>query len=121
MIHPGGPVPRGVEIVFHVRVIGEEFTIGIEVGIEDIAVARRVDFPLGSVWGDFINDSPGSQTVAIVSATIRHTGKEVVFAPIVGNAVDVRGDRFRIVAAYEENGFAVGSEFDGVDSVIAPG
>ena len=37
---PGGPVPWGVDIVFHVSVVGEELAIQIESTVENVTVAR---------------------------------------------------------------------------------
>ena len=49
MIQARRTIPRRVEVVFHVGVIGEELAVAIESGVEDIAEAGREDLEIFSV------------------------------------------------------------------------
>src|SRR5687768_119235 len=46
MTNSRGPIPRRVEIVFHIGVIREEFAIAIESGVENISITGGIDFKI---------------------------------------------------------------------------
>ncbi len=81
MIEARRTIPRRVEVVFHVGVGGEELSVAIESGVEDIADAGREDLEIFAVGRDALDDSTRREDVAHEPASVRHAREEVIFAP----------------------------------------
>ena len=120
VVHAGGAIPGSVEIVFHVRVVGEELAGVIDRSVVDVAEARGDAGEMFSVPRDTVDDAAGGENVAVVAASIGHAGKKVIFAP---DRRDGRGGislgRDRVIAADEVEIVAAGHRHDGVNAVIA--
>ena len=67
MTDAGGAVPGGVEVIFHVRVISEEFPVRIEAAVEDVAEADGDGFPIRAVGIELIDDAAGSEASPVAA------------------------------------------------------
>ena len=115
------PVPRRVEIILHVGVVGEELAIEVETAVENVSVARRNDLPVLSVGGHLVNDSRGSKSAAVVALSVGHPGKKMVFSPMSGNARGLGFRRSGVVSGDQVNRFLVRAENQGMYAVVTPG
>ena len=116
-----GAVPRRVEVVLHVGVVGEKFTVAVEGGIEDVAESGGEDLEILAIGGDAINRAAGAHGVAHEAAAVGHSRKQMIFAPVLREKRGAELSEGGFVADDEEEGFAVGRGDDGVDAVIAAG
>ena len=106
-----GAVPGGVEVILHVRVIGEQFAVAIQRRIEHIAEARGEDFKLSPIGRHAIDDAARAHRVAHETPAIRHARQQMVFAPEVRHGRS-RSERrgFGAVAAHQVQAFAIRGE-----------
>ena len=121
VVDAGRPVPRRVEIVLHVRVVGEELAVSVERTIEDVAEAGGVEFPVFPVRREAVDHAAGCETIPIVTAPVRHAFEHMVFAPIHHHAGRIHFGQVGVVAGNQEHGLAVGRRKNGVNPVVATG
>ena len=117
--HTGGAIPRRVEIVFHVGVVGEQFAVVIDRRVENVAVTGGMRREIFSVERHAINDAAGSEHFAHETTAIRHPREDVILAP---HERDFRGAErggLGAVAGDEEERLAIGRGHDRVNAVIA--
>ena len=121
VVDAGGPVPRRVEVILHVRVVGEELAIAIERSIEDVSESGRVELPRFAIGREAIDHAAGRETIAVMAASVRHALEHMILAPVHHHAGGIHFGQVGIVARDQEHRFAIGRGQDRVDAVIATG
>ena len=115
-----GPIPRGVEVILHVGVVGEELAFAIHGTVEDIAETGGVGLERFSIRRETIDDAAGREHVAHEAAAVGHAGQQVILAPVARDRrsrSELRG--LGAVAGNKIQCLAIGRRHDRVDAVVA--
>ena len=121
MANPCGAIPGSVEVVLHVRVVGEQFTLPVERGVKNVPVTGRENLAFLGVRRDPVDDPARGECVPHESAAIRHPGQQMILAPVQRNLRAREIGRFGGIAGDQIKPLAVRRRKQGMDSVIAPG
>ena len=122
VVHAGGAIPGGVEVVLHVGVVREQVAVMIDRATVDITEATRKGLEGLSVLADTVDDTAWGEHVTVMAASVRHAGQEMVVAP---ERRDGRGSGGLgldgVVTGDEVEALLVLGDDDLVDAVVAAG
>ncbi len=120
MIDSRRAIPRCSDIPFHIGVIGKQFAFAIERDVVLVPEPGCDQFHIARIRVDRKNESARSHPISIVPASIRHSTKQVIFAPVTrhSTAGDIRW-QVGVVAGTHQDPFAIGRQNHGVRSMLA--
>ena len=81
MIHAGGTIPWSTDVVFHICIEREEFTIQIEGRVKFITEAVADHFLGFTVWANLHDETARSHPPIIVTPSVGHARKNMIFFP----------------------------------------
>ena len=120
MVDARGAIPRRIEVILHVRVVGEKLAVAIDRRVEDIAEAGGEGLELFPIRRHAIDDAAGPHDIAHEAATVRHPRQQMILAPDRRHLRTARElSRLRPIAADEIQRFAIRRGQHRVDAMIA--
>ena len=122
MIHACRTIPRSANVVFHIRIEREEFTIQIERRIKFIAETVADHFLGFPIWTDLHDEAARSHSPVVVTTTIRHARKDMIFFPSFCHSVGgYRGRHVRVITSHHVNRLFIRAQHQTMRSVLATG
>ena len=122
VVHAGGAVPGGIEVVLHVGVVSEQVAVAVDRAAVDITEATGKGLEGLSILADAVDDATRGKHVTVMAASVRHAGEEMVIAP---ERCDGRGGGGLgldgVVAGDQVEALLVLGDDDFVDAVVAAG
>ena len=81
MIYAGGTIPWSANVIFHIRIEREEFTIQIECRVKFIAETVADHFLSFAIGTDLHDKATRSHSTVIVTPSVGHARKNMIFFP----------------------------------------
>jgi len=112
-------IPGEADIPLHVRVKGEQLTIGVEGNVILVTVTAADQLHRLAVRIDFRDPTTGGHDPHGVSTGIPHPRQQLVLLPIAGNSRVTDFRQLSVVAGANVKRFAIGAERDRMRTMFA--